>query len=286
MLCTYDSFPETVAIAKSSVNAVWQTTRGGDKIFIMKLQPVFIKGNLEFTIDQFLLEFKNRNISSFGVYGLPWPPLTPKNHFGRQTQVSIHISSPFRVDIETKALITHERSIQGELMGLKFQLERETRQMLSELIREHGFYPTEYIRKYPRIPTSERIKTFPLKVVGVPVNTDSTEPQGSPIIFEVRDLSLNGLLIASDNPFAIALSPGTRLELYLEPRGDFMARIKVAGMVCRIMDEIQAPSGNLMRSLGVKFTRIDEEDRVAFLELLKDILGKIKDDFPASVTKA
>jgi hypothetical protein len=50
----------------------------------------------------------------------------------------------------------------------------------------------------------------------------------------------------------------------------------VQGLICRVGDELSQVNGNIIRYLGIKFTRFEEVDRAAFLELLKGILERIK----------
>lgn len=239
---------------------------------------VFIKANLFFKVDPFALEFANRAISTYGVHGLPWAPLSPDQHFGRKVMVEIRIEVPMSLTIQTEATILYEQSTHGELMGLRFHLDEESRTLLSELIAEHGHYPTQYIRKYPRIPLSESVRTFPLRVIGTLI-PDEAQLDPPPIIFDVRDLSPTGILLTTENPFALSLRPGSRLDLTLEPRGDFLIRVRVQGTICRAMDEKDIKSGNLIRFFGIRFTRLDAENRAAFSELLKDILIQIKNQF-------
>lgn len=241
------------------------------------LSPIFVKADLEFSVDQFTLEFTNRNISAYGAYALPWEPLNARKHFGRNVKLKIRIQQPIQTEIQCDATILWEQSVYGELMGLKFLMSDDSRRALSQTIREHGFYPTEYIRKYPRIPFSDKIPTFPMTVLGSPVEADPKSPK-SPIVFSIRNLSLNGILLSTENPFALSIRPGHNLDMTIEPRGDFMVRIRVQGMVCRVLDESASGNGNLVRHFGVKFVRVDQENRTAFAELLKDILHRIKEE--------
>jgi acetyl esterase/lipase len=43
-----------------------------------------------------------------------------------------------------------------------------------------------------------------------------------------------------------------------------------------VTDEQHPKTGNLVRSLGIKFLKVDDEQRDAFLDLLRDILERIK----------
>jgi hypothetical protein len=237
------------------------------------LLPVFVKGHLTFTVDQQDLEFIHQNISVFGVAGLPWGGLNARDHFGRAITATIRIAGTEPLSFWTKAHIMREYTSVGEHMGLKFQLEATVKAKLAALIEKTGFYPTEYLRKYPRIPANNQIQTFPLRALAV----TEGESDKAPLILDVGNLSPNGVLLHTENQQALAIQPGTRLNLMLEPRGWFPMPIRVQGLVCRIVDELNPQSGNLIRYLGIKFAKVDDVNRTAFLDLLKDILGRIKD---------
>lgn len=237
------------------------------------IEPVFVKGHLSFCLDKQDFEFIHQNISVFGVTGLPWGPLNSRDHFSKEVMVSIRIASPAPLSILTRSEIMREHTTVGEHMGLKFFLEAESKAKLSALIQKHGFYPTEYLRKYPRIPANPSIQTFPLRALVYP---EGGTANNAPMVFDVGNLSPNGILIHTENQSALNMRPGDRLNLMLEPRGWFPMSIKVQGLVCRISDELNPQSGNLIRYLGIKFTKVDDVNRTAFLDLLKDILEKIK----------
>jgi hypothetical protein len=52
--------------------------------------------------------------------------------------------------------------------------------------------------------------------------------------------------------------------------------IQVQGVIRRVLDEISPRSGNLIRYLGLEFVSIDEVNKQAFLDLLRDILKDLK----------
>jgi hypothetical protein len=244
--------------------------------------PVFVKGHLTFCLDKQDLEFIHQNISVFGVTGLPWGPLNPRDHFGKEVMVSIRVAGPEPLSLLTRADIMREHTSVGEHMALKFRFEPDAKAKLAQVIQKHGYYPTEYLRKYPRIPSSPMIQTFPLRALAF-VETDSGAG-GAPLIFDIANLSPNGILLTSENQSALTIQPGARLNLQLEPRGWFPMSIRVQGLVCRVSDEI-GPHGNLLRYLGIKFTKVDDVNRTAFLDLLKDILARIKNQAAESAKK-
>jgi hypothetical protein len=248
----------------------------------MILPPVFIRGHLTFSLEGHTLEFIHQAVSTFGVTGLPWAPLDPIQHFGKEVTTQVRIpAQPQPLSFSCPARILREKTQYAEYMGLRFKLPADVRSQLESLIKKGGFYPTEYVRKYPRIPSDEQIQTFPLKAMGIPNQDDlarSRRPSlsGDPILFDVGNLSPNGVLISTENQSAIDLLPGDRIDLMLEPRGWFPHKVEMEGTICRIGDEMVPATGNLRRYLGIKFSRIDHQNRQVFLDLLKDILERIK----------
>lgn len=247
----------------------------------VKMNPQFVKGRLTVKVDSHVLTFENQNISTFGVSSLPWGPLSSDGHFGRVVEVEAVVPSmetasstyPFK----TRATIQREKTVRAEHMCLKFHLNSEQRARITELVEQWGHYPTEYVRKYPRIPSSQMIQTFPLRALGRAVEEDGYEdPTITPIVFDIENISPNGLLLQTENQLALTFNPGDRLDIILEPRGRFHVQITIQGMICRILDEKSETSGNLVRHFGIKFTRVDEANRATFLELLKDILERMK----------
>jgi len=239
---------------------------------------VFIKGHLTFEIDGMILEFPNQTLSAFGVTGLPWAPLNAQEHFGRQVQVNLLIPQPKVLHIKGPAYLLRESTLYNEHLGLRFQFDADQKSRLMEHINRYGHYPTDYIRKYPRIPSETTIQTFPLQVLArFPSQQGGSNPnQDAPVTFDVQNLSPNGILISTENQIALSIKSGEKIFMVLEPRGWFPMQIKVEGMVCRLLDDRSPQNGNLVRYLGIKFTKVDEVNKTAFLSLLKDILETIK----------
>ena len=240
---------------------------------------VFVKANLEFELEGHRLKFTHRPISTYGVSGLPWGPLSPETDFGRHVDCKIHVLTPEGLDLFVDAIILKDHSLYSQQMGLRFRLRPDQVEDLSAVIRKRGFFPTEYVRKYPRIPAAAVLPTFPLRVVA----TLAADPDAAPdaeaapqLPFDVGNLSPNGILLSTESPLAQSLEPGHRLRLTLDPRGWFPAQVHVEGLVCRVLDEVNPESGNRTRHFGVKFTRVDTENRLAFIDLLKDILEQIR----------
>ncbi len=239
-------------------------------------QPVFLKAHIAFTVDKHMLNFTEKSITPFGTHSLPWNPLSPKKHFGRKTIVNLRVLVSEPVNIQTPARITREHSFYGEQMGLRFEMDPEQRKILDGFVKHEGHHPGDYSRKYPRIPTTPDVPSFPMRVLGV---LQERQENMIPLIFDVGNISIGGILLKTENPYSLSIQLGHQLDLYLEPRGDLPLQISMQGQVCRIMEDLSTETGNLVRYFGVKFTRISEENRAAYLELLKDVLERLKMKF-------
>jgi hypothetical protein len=237
-------------------------------------RPIFVKGNIQFSLDEISLKFNNKSISTYGATGLSWSPLDSQRHFGVRIMTDVTLNIPDPVQFTCESIIVREQSLSAEHMGIKFILTEKQQAELDALIGKYGYYPTEYIRKYPRIPTSPRIQTYPLQVIAQGIFKDLETP---PIVMNIQNLSLGGLLGSSENPFTFSILPGQKLDLHFQPRGDFSIQITVQGTVCRVMEDIDPFSSNVLRMFGIKFSKVDEQNRASFLELLRDILTRMKD---------
>lgn len=232
---------------------------------------MFIKGHLTFSVEGHSLEFVHQTMSSFGASGLPWPPLNPRDHFGKEVELRIRVPTKAPLVLETKAYIMREQTSFTEQMALKFLLTPEQVQAFNEHVKKNGFYPSDHIRKYPRIPSTHTVPTFPLQVI-------ATGSQS--YVFNIVNLSPNGILLSSENRQSLEIKPGDRLDLKIQPRGWFPMQIQMQGLVCRTVDDLDPVSGNITRLLGMKFVKIDEVNKAAFLDLLKDIIKRLNSTSP------
>jgi hypothetical protein len=243
----------------------------------MTRPPVFVRGQLSFDIDGNHLEFLQRRVSIFGMTSLPWGPLNPREHFGRNVEVNLRFAADESVAMKAKAYLLREYTANAKYMGVRFKLDIRQTEQLNQLIQKHGFYPNDHVRAYPRIPSSFILRTFPLRALGLPVTSTVGAPaQNMQVIFDVANMSPKGVLLSTESQLALAYSPGDRIQLTLEARGWFPMTIQVEGTVRRVLDEISPRSGNLIRYLGMEFTSIDEVNKQAFLDLLRDILKDLK----------
>jgi hypothetical protein len=249
---------------------------------------MFINADLELRIDNHILTYKHRTISTFGTTGLPWSPLRYEEHFGRKVFLSLKILRPVPFRLELSAAILKETSEYAIMMALKFILTTEQKHKLSQFIEKHGKPSTTQLRKYPRIPAMDYLQTFPFIALVDPLvlnehasedysllNSDDDAP-----IYSVYNLSPNGILIASDHSRAAPLEPGDLVQLTLAPRGSNQVPIQMEGLVCRSFEELVSSGGPVInKQFGVRFTRITPANKEAFNRVLKDILIQIKSTF-------
>ncbi len=238
--------------------------------------PVFVNADLSFKAGGVDLIFKNRLVSQFGVSSLPWGPLRPVEVFGTHTVARIEVQRPRREVLQIPALILREQTRSQSLLCLRFRASQLQLSPLMRLIEVAGTSPREYQRRYPRIPADSVLATVPMHATLVPREARVKGLIPSPLVFNVRNLSPNGVLLSSENRLAEFLLPGGGVEIVLEPRGWFPTQVHVKGEICRIYEDLAVNSGNRVRYLGVQFTEIAPAERETFLELLKDVLVRLK----------
>ena len=244
----------------------------------MQLQlnkPLYVRGGIRFHLDGHALSYPKKDISLYGVAGLPWHPLKPKDHFGNPVLCRIALTSDPDNEITTRAHITREQTDTAQFMGLHFLWEADQQATMEEAIRREGYLPTANKRKFPRIPFLESIQAFPLKAT-IYLKTAATRAEAHPIQFSIGNISPEGVMLSTENPDALELKPGSRVTIVFEPRGWFPHMIQVQAQVQRVLDDIQPTSGSLIRSLGLHFTKFEESHQAAFKELLKEILIKLQ----------
>jgi hypothetical protein len=239
------------------------------------LQPVFVKANVRFELEGRRLDFLQQNVSEGGVSGLPWGDLKATEHFGAKVRCDVEL--PGAQGFTTPAHIVREYTTTTETMGLKFDMQPAQLKSVTELIRSHGHTPTDIIRKYPRIPSNTIIQTYPTHALVTPVSSTTLVLNEQSLVFDIINLSPNGALLSTENQMALMMQPGEKIDVTLQPRGWFPTQVKMQAQICRVVDDIDQQSGNLVRSLGVRFGKMDELNKTAFLDLLKDILEQLKE---------
>lgn len=251
---------------------------------------VFLRADVTFSVGDHTLHFDNKNISSYGVFGMPWPPLSPTKNFGQRVEVQLRLPHLRNIRLHTIATLVREVTSTGEYLGLRLELDSDTDKELRRLIEVHGYCPKEFLRKFPRVPSTEVIQSFPLQMLGTPLASgDSSVPLAAPMdakknrgpsqrimIFDVRNVSLGGVMVSSENALGWSIQPKQEFHLAFEPRGPFKDRIEARAVVLRILEEPDPTTGNLMRQFGFRYLEMSESDRASYLELLKQILNKVR----------
>jgi hypothetical protein len=241
------------------------------------LQPVFVTGNISFELEGRRLEFLQQNISQTGVNGLPWGDLKATEHFGARVRCEVELAGIEGTAFSTDAHIVREYTLTTETMGVKFDLPAAQQKSVNELIRKHGHPSTEIVRKYPRIPLNKTIQTYPTHAVVAAIGSTTLVLNEQYLVFDVMNLSPNGALLSTENQLALMMQAGEKIDVTLQPRGWFPTQVKTQAQIVHVSDDIDQRSGNLVRAIGVRFGKMDELNKTAFLDLLKDILEQLKD---------
>ena len=230
---------------------------------------IFIKANYTFIAEGRSFSYVNQHISLFGVSGIKWSLFDPKTAVGRATKVQIELLvEGNRPKFETPGEFTAERSSDASYLGIRFNLSPQNEQTLRDAIAKFGSVPSTHIRKYPRIPATAMISTMPMHVI---------LKYGADLLScRVANISPNGILLSTDNPKGMTIVPGERLHGHIEPRGDFSWNINFEGMVCRILEDWDSKTKNVVHYLGIRFMAFEPGHRSHFILLLQDILLRLK----------
>ncbi len=245
--------------------------QGYDTIFAMPTSPppIFIRSNLRFTLFGREYAFPAEGVSLFGISNLRSPHFDPTDMVGEQVRIEVDVLSKEPFAFATNAWLTAEATVDNVYLGMKFNLGEKIRTRLGQVISLEGYYPTNYIRKFPRIPARDVIPTMPLRAILATIDEEL-------LAFDIANMSPNGILLYSENPKAAFLVPSVRIQAQVEPRGSTMAPFDFDGIVCRMMMDMNPVTRNIKRYLGIKFTRIPDEQKQNFLEILKAVLESIQ----------
>ncbi len=236
----------------------------------LELPPMFVPANIEFTLKGKAYAFAKEGVSLFGTAGLIAPDFSPIDLVGDIVTVTINVLTFPPLRISTPAQLTAQLTTEKEYIGLKFRLNDFDRERMSEVIRREGFYPVSYIRKYPRIPARESIPYIPIRAVVL-------TPGEGVTVFDVANISPNGILLYSENFKSNFFPPGAEILMQVEPRGQMFEPFDVEGIVRRVVMDKNNKSGNVTRFLGVRFSRILDEGEENFRAILFAVLTAIRD---------
>jgi hypothetical protein len=234
-----------------------------------KLPPIFVRANLSFRINNEPVSFLNQYVSSFGISGIRWAHLDPTEHLGEQLLVQVDVLCKDRFKFLTDGGITTEYTTDVTYFGIRFHLKESDEKRLARAIQNEGTYPTQYLRKYPRIPAQARISTVPMLAI-------AQAPDKSLIVFSIANISPTGLLLYTENQVASVFLPGDRIWIQIEPRGDLLNSFKLEGLICRVMMDKNPETQNINRYLGIRITHLNDKDRQNFLDILRTVLNNLK----------
>lgn len=229
-----------------------------------------LRANLSFHLGEIEFKFNKRMVSPFGVVGLPWAGMDPKNALGEKVVVSVQLEEAPSQIIEIPSLLVSEKDQKHETLCLRFLFDSSRRQEFQKLLDGHGIIFSSHARKYPRVPASQEIQNFPLHVL-------LTHPKKlrRPIIFQVGNLSPKGAFLGSENPTAFLLEPGDTPHIEIEPRGTLLNEISLECDLKWIRNDFNDQSGNRVRYIGIEFRNASEMSRAAFSELIKSIASEM-----------
>jgi hypothetical protein len=231
---------------------------------------LFVRANVRFTYAGKPFDFPNHFISAYGISSIRWTVCDPRQIIGQKTDIEVTMLVGDKRTFRIKGEFVAERSKDSVYLVVRFMPSSALKDEIDYAIRQYGTVPTTHVRKYPRIPALDMISTMPLNAI-MTFNSEF-------VVSRVANLSPNGILLCTDNPKLALIDPGQRMHCQLEPRGDFFAAIEFDGMVCRILEERDETTKNIMRYLGVRFTRFEEGQKQNFIALLQDILLRLKLD--------
>jgi len=234
---------------------------------------MIVKGDIDLRTGVHFIQYRNKDVSIYGVNELVWRPLDPIEDFGKAAEARIRL--PDHVVISTLVSLVKETTLTATLLGLQFHLNLENESNLRKVIEKYGKIPPYQNRKYPRIPSSAVLSTFPLHCIVSPIGF-TLERENPSYVFNVDNISPNGILISSENALVSLLRPGQRLMITLEPRGWFPFQVKLQGLICRIFESMNQKQGNHHFKFGIRISDIQPQEKQNFLSLLKDILHQIQ----------
>ena len=233
------------------------------------IAPVFIKANFSISINGSNYGFTNQSISTFGISSLRWSYFDPSEMVGAEISVDVDVLTEPRYHFTTHGYVMTEETGTANYLGVQFKLDPKTHEELTHLIQREGFYPTQHIRKFPRIPAIPEISNMPLRAIGTHENNEV-------FTFDIANISPTGMLVRTENPRAGLFLPRQRVKLQIEPRGDNLTPCRVEGLICRAFFMKNQKTGNIIRSFGIRFVKIAEADRQNFLEILRMVLNNLQ----------
>jgi len=231
--------------------------------------PIFIRANFKFHVLGQEFSFLNQAISVFGVSALKWSYFEPISRVGELVSISVDVLARERFKFTTTGSLMAEQTVDANMLSIRFHLQPQDKVKLEHAIAVEGFCPTSHMRKYPRIPAVQKISDMPLRAIAQVDDNDQ-------MVFDIANLSPNGILLYTENPKGGIYLPGNRVRGQIEPRGSYADSIHFEGIVRRTFQERNLDSQNLAHYLGVRFSHIPPSQQDRFVDLLRSVLHDIK----------
>jgi hypothetical protein len=219
-------------------------------------------------------------VSAGGVAKLPSTPSLGELLAGQRIDVRVQ-AGPLGTSraLTVPARIVLERTLGESSYGIAFDWTGHDllRQALVRALAERGFAPAPNRRKHERTIADAGNPVFPLaariRVSDGSVLDAEATAEPATWLSRIKNLSPAGILLSSDDPGAAPIKPGDGLHVIIQPRDTQGFTIEAIGNVRRVLEHVEptALGERIVRSFGLRFEWIDEDQRTIYLSLLKCI---------------
>ena len=239
---------------------------------------MIINGKISFGIEDQTYELEGCEISEEGVSYLPWKTLSPDQHLGLKTQVTLTIKDAETSNLVVEGQISREVDLSQDCLNIKFNWTQEKLKTYKDLEKKLGHESQQKQRKLPRIPGNDKLKYFPKNIFLYKSSADAGEfnTLGTPIISDVRDISPHGALVTTENQISFKIEVGEEVVIVIEPRGTYNHQVRIHAQIVRTIDEFVKENGNRVRKLGMKFLKIHPLDLQHFKQLMTLIIEELQ----------
>lgn len=225
------------------------------------------------------LNFKKLDVSASGIARLPDNRMLGELAAGQKAQVCITLpgGAGTASTVTIQGRITRESSLEESCYGLAFDwFEQESaRLILCQALTDQGHAAEPNRRKHERtkaLATNPIVPTVAQLRLSDGSAFELTRPDAPPLwSARILNLSPGGLLISTESPEAALVKPGDGLCIFIQPRDTQGFMIESLGEVRRVLEHVERTAAGevLVRSLGIRFEWIDEDQRTIYLSLLK-----------------
>lgn len=230
----------------------------------MRSRRFFIKADVQFPLGDKVYALKGVDLSAGGIYGVSIPEIDPIKYVGDTIVIRAEVKCAVPFEMSFSATVAAVISTDSSFLEFKYVLDDEAHKKVSAIIAKEGFEPTRHTRKYPRIPANGKLPSMPAHAI---VQT----AQGL-VVFNVANMSPNGILLSSESPRAAMIMPGNIIDVQVEARGNLFNSFEFRGMVRRLEIYRHPDSQNIVYAIGVRFDSFPENNKAEFLEVLKTVV--------------